>query len=93
MNYKLDVLSRSIAAIFGGYAISVAFSFFGVAVLGWVKACDQNEAIMIATMLSYIVYFSVIILSFSRQSSRLLWQDIILILSFFTATYWLLGGI
>lgn len=82
MKNKLDVFFRTIAAIIGGYIVSITFSLSFVPVLVWWQACEQSEAVMVATMLSYIVYFIVIIMSFSRKSSWLLWRDILLSISF-----------
>jgi Kef-type K+ transport system membrane component KefB len=91
MKKKLDVFFRTLAAIIGGYIVSVAFSISFVRILVWLQACEQNEAVMVATMLSYIVYFIIIITSFSRKSSWLLWRDILLSLSFLYGIYWLMS--
>ena len=93
MKNKLDVFFRTLAAIIGGYIVSIAFSLSFVPVLVWWQACEQNEAVMIATMLSYIVYFIVIIMSFSRKSSWLLWRDILLSLSFLYGIFWLMKAL
>jgi hypothetical protein len=87
MSRKAEVYSRSVAAIFGGYTIAAVFSLAFVPVLVWLRWCSQNEAVMIATMLSYIIYFSVIIISFSRESTLLLWRDIVLTLCLGGAIY------
>jgi len=93
MKHKYDVLLRTIAAIFGGYFVSSAFSLACVPILVWLQACDRNEAIMVASMLSYVVYFTVIIMSFSRKSSWLLWRDIVLSLCLLLITFWLMDDV
>lgn len=89
MKHNLDVLFRIIAAIIGGYLVSVCFSFAFVPILVWLKLCSQAEAVMVATMLSYIVYFIIIIVGFCRRSPWLLWRDIVLLASLLWMTYWM----
>jgi hypothetical protein len=90
MKHNYDVLLRTIAAIIGGYCVSLTFTFTLVPVLVEFKACEKNEAVMVASMLSYVVYFSVIIISFSRKNSWLLWRDITLTICILSSTYWLM---
>ena len=89
MKHKLDVFSRIIAAVIGGYVLSVAFSFAFAQLLVWLKICELNEAVMSASMLSYVVFFIVIIVSFCRKNSWLLWRDILLSLCLLSAVYYL----
>jgi len=91
MKHKIDVFFRTLAAIIGGYLVSVAFSFTFVSVLVWLVACEKNEAVMVSTMLSYLVYFTIIIISFSRKSSFLLWRDIFITFCLLGIIYWLIG--
>jgi|TARA_B110000967_G_C18896681_1_gene571215 Kef-type K+ transport system membrane component KefB len=93
MQRKAEVFFRTVAAIIGGYFVSAIFSIAFVPILVWLQWCDQNEAVMIATMLSYIIYFAVIIISFSRQSTLLLWRDIVLTLCIGCGTYSAMGNI
>lgn len=93
MKHKFDVLFRTIAAVFGGYLLSVAFSFAFVPVLVWTQASIQNEAVMVATMLSYVVFFAVTIISFCRKSTLRLWRDLLLTLCLCWVTYWLMGEV
>lgn len=93
MKHKLDVLFRTLAAIVGGYFVSAAFSVAFVPVLVWAKICEQNEAVMVAIMLSYTVYFAVIILSFCRKSGWRIWRDIVLFLCLCWTTYYFLGDV
>jgi len=55
MKHNFNVLFRTLAAIVGGYLVSAAFSVAFVPVLVWGQICEQNEAVMVVTMLSYIV--------------------------------------
>tara|TARA_R110002167_G_scaffold361999_1_gene580819 strand:+ start:17058 stop:17339 length:282 start_codon:yes stop_codon:yes gene_type:complete len=91
MKHNLDVMFRILAAIAGGYLVSVLFSFVVVLILVWMQATTQHEAVMVATMFSYVVYFAVIILSFCRKSAWLLWRDLLLITCLLGAIYWLMG--
>ncbi|MEM5498901.1 hypothetical protein WNY77_15935 [Paraglaciecola mesophila] len=93
MKHQLDVSLRMIAAIVGGYLASVAFSFACVPLLVLSHLCDQNEAVMVSTMLSYLLYFSVIIISFCRKSSVLLWRDLCLMLSVCGVIIYALGDV
>jgi len=93
MTRKAEVFFRSVAAIVGGYSIAAVFSLAFVPVLVWLQWCNQNDAVMIATMLSYIIYFSVIIISFSRESTLLLWRDIALTLCLGCAMYSAMGSL
>ncbi|WP_299270242.1 hypothetical protein [uncultured Psychrosphaera sp.] len=90
MKHNLDVFSRVIAAVIGGYALSVAFSFAFAQLLVWGQICELNEAVMSASMLSYVVYFIVIIACFCRKSAWLLWRDILLSLCLFGVIYYVL---
>ena len=93
MKHKLGVLFRTLAAIVGGYLVSAAFSVAFVPVLVWAKMCKQNEAVMVATMLSYIVYFTVIILSFCRKDVWRIWRDIVLTVCLCWTSYYLLADL
>lgn len=81
IKHRIDVSLRLIAAIGGGYLVSIAFSFACVPLLVLSHACDKHEAVMVSTMLSYVLYFAIIIISFCRHSSALLWRDLFFILS------------
>ena len=93
MKHKLGVLFRTLAAIVGGYLVSAAFSVAFVPVLVWANICEQNEAVMVATMLSYIVYFAVIILSFCRKDVWRIWRDIVLTVCLCWTSYYLLADL
>lgn len=91
MKHKFDVLFRTLAAMIGGYLVSVAFSLAAVPLLVWTGASGPNEAVMVATMFSYLIYFCVIIISFCRRNSLLLWRDIVLAISLCAAIFYILG--
>jgi hypothetical protein len=93
MTHKFDVLFRTLAAIVGGYLVSAAFSVAFVPVLVFGEICEQNEAVMVATMLSYTVYFAVIILSFCRKNVWRIWRDIVLTVCLCWTSYYLLADI
>ncbi|MDO6840093.1 hypothetical protein Q4602_11485 [Paraglaciecola chathamensis] len=88
---QLDVSLRLIAAVVGGYLVAVAFSFACVPLLVLSHACGEQEAVMVSSMLSYLLYFAVIIVSFCRKSSVLLWRDLALIMFVCTMLTYMLG--
>jgi predicted cobalt transporter CbtA len=93
MTHQVDVLLRTIAALIGGYLVSVAFSFACVPILVLSHTCEKHEAVMVGTMLSYLVYFAVIIVSFCRKSSVLLWRDLGMFLGLCGAIIYMLGEV
>ncbi|SFC32843.1 hypothetical protein [Pseudoalteromonas denitrificans] len=78
MHYRLNITSRALAAIFGGYAFAVASSFALVPILMLFFSLVKSDAVYLATMLSYIFYFAAIIFSFCRSSILLVCRDMTL---------------
>lgn len=71
--YRLLVLSRIIAAVVGGYA----FSTMVILILTYLLPLPQKDALMLSTMLSYIIYLLTIIWVFSVKTVRTAWIGMI----------------
>ena len=91
MKHKFDVFFRTIAATFGGYFTSVLFSIGWVPVLVSTGAASPAEAVMVTTMLSYVLYFSLFIFCFCRKHVGLLWRDMLILFSLCIGPYFLLA--
>jgi len=76
MTHTVEVLLRCIAAIVGGYALSALFSVALVPVFVHGLESSLSSSVLIATMLSYMVFFVVIIMSFCRISLKGLYLGI-----------------
>lgn len=88
MNSSLAISARCIAAIFGGYAVSALFSLAYVPMQMTLFNSNLADAILIATMLSYIVYIAVFIDCFCRSSAIKSWRNIFLLAGVFSAICW-----
>lgn len=73
MRHRLDVASRTLAGIGGGYALTAATTMF----LGLTLPLSKGTAVMTATMLSFTIYTCAIIWAFSVRSRRV-WPGIVL---------------
>lgn len=67
-----DVVWRLIAALIGGYAISYGATF-GLALL---LPVPKSEAVIIASMPSFLIYACVIVWSFTAGSIRTVWAGV-----------------
>jgi len=71
-HYRLLVLSRIIAAVVGGYAFSTVM----ILVMTYLLPLSQKDALMLSTMLSYIIYLLAIIWVFAVKTVRTAWIGI-----------------
>lgn len=71
-HYRLLVLSRIVAAVAGGYAFATVM----ILVLTYLLPLPQKDALMLSTMLSYIIYLLAIIWAFSVKTVRKAWIGI-----------------
>lgn len=62
-------VSRIVAALFGGYLFTYAFT----AALARLLPVDKVDALVITTLLSFVVYTLVILWSFGCHSVRRVW--------------------
>lgn len=80
----VDVLLRCTAGILVGYVLSSFFSivFAKVLVIGW--SLPLVNSVLTATILGYILYFTLLILCFCPFTHRQIWFTAICILVFLT---------
>lgn len=89
----MQIWLRCITAIIGGYAISTGFSISLVPVVNLWMNYTLSVSILITTMLGYVCYFIIIILSFSSPTLKCLWRNlfilcaILLLLNYLPAFY------
>lgn len=74
MKYSTHVWLRCITAVIGGYAISTSFSIALVPVFTQWLNVSLSASVLTATMLCYLCYFTIIILSFCLPTLKRLWQ-------------------
>lgn len=72
--YRWQVLSRVLAAIFGGYLFTSLLTVF----LALVWPMPQAEAVVAASLLSFAVYTAAIIWVFSVRSATRAWVGLAL---------------
>ncbi|WP_460419345.1 DUF3649 domain-containing protein [Pseudomonas sp. microsymbiont 2] len=68
------MLSRIVAAVFGGYAFTYAFT----AALARLLPLEQVDALIVATVLSFAVYTGAILWAFACRSARRAWAGLAL---------------
>ena len=86
--FLLDVLSRSLAALLGGYALSVALPVL----VGLLLPMERGPATMTALLLSFLVYTGAFLWAFGVRSHWRAWGGLLLpaLLSGSLATGWLI---
>ncbi|WP_420730092.1 DUF3649 domain-containing protein [Hwanghaeella sp. 1Z406] len=89
LNEKLVIASRTILAVFGGYAAAQAIPLFLASML----PLPRVEATAIALMLSFAVHAAAAIWAFSARTATLAWVGLT-IPSLISAGlwYWIQGG-
>ncbi|MFP6848310.1 MAG: DUF3649 domain-containing protein [Pseudomonas sp.] len=83
----LTLLSRTAAAIFGGYALTSAV----VIMLGAVLPLPKSQAILAASLASFAVYTAAIIWVFAVQDNRRAWLGLLLPAVLLALLGWWLG--
>lgn len=83
----LLLLSRTAAAILGGYALSAAVVIF----LGAVLPLPKSQAILAASLASFTVYTAAIVWVFAVQDNRRAWIGLLLPAVVLTLLGWWLG--
>ena len=81
------VLSRLVAAVFGGYALAAAVAVFIAAVLPAARA----DAVLAGMQLSFIVHTLAVIWAFSPVSPARVWVGLLVPAATFSACGWLLS--
>lgn len=69
MTYAVHITCRSIAAILGGYVLSSLFAISASKLLVWCSM-PVGDAVLLASMLSYIIFFAAFIFAFSNVSTK-----------------------
>ncbi len=68
------VLSRLLAALFGGYALSAAMT----AVLALHLPLERNEAVLVGTMLAFVVHALAVMWAFAARHALRAWSGLLL---------------
>lgn len=84
-SHRLSVISRSLAAIVGGYALT-ALATAGLALL---LPMPLVEATLVATMLSFVMYAGIVLWVFATRSAIRAWSGIVLAALLCYALPWL----
>ncbi|WP_299008927.1 hypothetical protein [uncultured Shewanella sp.] len=77
MKASLTLCVRCLAAVVGGYCVASLSSLALVPVQRALFHYPVEDAILIATMLSYLVFFAVIIDCFCQDSPLKAWRNIV----------------
>lgn len=77
VRYRLTVASRAAAAVFGGYAVAaLATGFLSLALIRW-AGMARIEAVVTATLLSFVWYALAVIWVFAVHTARRAWFGLI----------------
>jgi len=71
--FRLSVVSRTVAAVLGGYALAHALPVALLALL----AVPPSEAALAASHLSFLVYVAAILWCFAARSATLAWVGLL----------------
>ena len=77
VRYRLRIVSRALLAIVGGYVVAAAFAAatsLWLPALGWMS---RSEAVMLGTMLAFVVHAVLAICVFSIASERKAWATVL----------------
>lgn len=85
--YRLAVASRAVAAVFGGYALAALCTIF----LSRVLPLPVADAVLAATMLSFIVYALAVIWVFATATAVRAWAGLAAGALPMAAAVWLLA--
>lgn len=73
LNYRLAIVSRTTAAIIGGYGVAASATAFLSVLLPWARA----DAVITATLLSFIVYTCAVLWVFAARNAWQAWIGIV----------------
>lgn len=85
---SLALLSRTAAALLGGYALTCASVIF----LGAVLPLPKSQAILAASLTSFAVYTAVIVWVFATPNLKRIWWVLVIASLVLTGAGVLLGG-
>lgn len=84
LRYRLAVASRALAAVGGGYALAALAT---TALALWLPL-QRAEAVITATLVSFIVYLGAVVWVFAARSAWRAWAGLALPSAFLAATLW-----
>ncbi|WP_298774321.1 hypothetical protein [uncultured Shewanella sp.] len=93
MKASLTLSVRCLAAVVGGYCVACLSSLALVPVQRALFNYPVEDAILIATMFSYLVFFAVIIDCFCQDSAFKAWRNILVYSVIFIGICGFCGGI
>ncbi|MDQ2106458.1 DUF3649 domain-containing protein [Azospirillum isscasi] len=89
---RLDVASRCLAGIGGGYALAAVAAMFLALALPLALAMPRAEAVYTATMLSFAIHAGAIVWAFSVRARRV-WPGLLVPALLLGGGTWLLHGL
>lgn len=82
--HRIDVTARVVAAIFGGYAIS----YLSAGALSLWLPVARTEAILWASLASFVIYTCIALYAFGIRSAWTLWRNLTLAILLLLAAVW-----
>lgn len=82
--HRIDVTARVIAAIFGGYAIS----YLSAGALSRWLPIARTEAILWASLASFVIYTCIVLYAFGAHSAWTLWRNLTFVILLLLAAVW-----
>ncbi|OBV40038.1 hypothetical protein [Janthinobacterium psychrotolerans] len=92
--YRWRIASRVLAAALGGYGLSALLSSALALLLPRISSASRADAVLVASLLSFVVYTVVVLWVFHARSARRAWVALALWAFVCTLVIWLLqaGG-
>ena len=92
LRYRAAVLSRTVAAFVGGYALSAAFAAaLGLVCVRWGEV-TRADAVTLSTMLSFVVFAMAVLWAFACGNAKRAWIGIAAPALVFGLLAWALYG-
>lgn len=64
---KVAIIIRLVAAVGGGYAVAAGISAFGAVGLAAASLLPRSEAVVLTSMLAFLIYLAVLIWAFAER--------------------------
>ena len=88
VRYRLNIASRTVLAVLGGYAVSALYA----ASLSLALPLPRAQAVLAATMLAFIVYCTLCIWAFCAASARRAWVAFLVLAALPALHLWMAGA-
>jgi len=75
----VPIVLRLVAAIVGGYAVSAGLAAFAAIVLPTVTPMPRSEAVVLCSMLAFLVYLVLLIWAFAERRLVRLWLFMVIV--------------